>query len=167
MPLSPDDLRSRLENPKRGLRRYASERHDELARRCAELSRAAPIAAEAFAAAWHDLDVALHNHMAAEDDLIIPAYQLSDPEEAAELRTQHARIRELLVAVRASLAGHTLDAERARQLADLLAAHARREDTSMYPWAERHLPLVIRRQLFVRFSHWLRRRANHAAPTAR
>ncbi len=144
-------MHEQLARPKRGLLRYAMDRHHELLDACRDL----PV----DASHWDDLDASLREHMAAEEELIIPAFQLTDPEQADELRTDHARIRELLDEIGAHVHRQGVHAERLRRLDAALRAHAAREDVSLYAWAERHLPLVVRRQLVLRISHWLRRRA--------
>jgi hypothetical protein len=165
---SDDSLRSELAKPEPGLERSVAERHHELESACLELlDRALSEDPHALATRWRDLDAALRDHMIAEEDLIIPAYQLSAPEEAVELRTEHARLRGLLDEVGADVQHNALHAERLRRLLELLHAHAKREDTSMYPWAERNLPLVARRQLYHRISHWLRGRSARLANRSR
>ncbi len=151
------ELRDALTKPKRGLRLFAAERHLELEAAFDALLR--DRAAEdphLLATRWRVLDAAIRDHMDAEEDLIIPGYQLTAPEEGDELRTEHARIRECLDEVFDSRI-HVIRRQRLRHLLELLRAHAAREDASMYPWAERNLPLAVRRQLFVRIAHWMRR----------
>jgi len=167
MPPVDADLRSKLTRPRRGLRLYAAERHRELASAVLELtSIALSEDPHVLATRWRELDEALRDHMAAEEDLIIPAYQLSEPEQADELRTEHARIRGHLDEIGVDVRGHTLDATTMARLVELLQAHEQREDTSLYPWAERNLPLVTRRQLFARISHWLRGRTTARASSS-
>ena len=149
-------LRDALEKPKRGLRLFAAERHLELETAFEELERACPDDPHVVAAHWRVLDAALREHLDAEEDLIVPAYQLTAPEEAVELRCEHARIRKLLDEIELDVRQRVLPTRRLRDLVELLRAHAEREDASMYPWAERNLPLVVRRQLFVRIARWLR-----------
>ncbi len=143
-------MHEQLARPKRGLLRYAMDRHHELEDACRDL--------RVDASHWDGLVASLREHMAAEEELIIPAFQLSDPEEADELRNEHAHLRELLDEIDEHVHRHGVHAERLRRLDTALRAHAAREDASLYPWAERHLPLVARRQLLLRISHWLRRR---------
>lgn len=147
-------LHESLEKPKRGLRIFAVERHLDLQEGLEQLARARLDDPHALAARWRVIDVALRDHLEAEEDLIIPAYQLTSPEEADELRTEHARIRELLSEIDLDGRRHVLQPQRIRELIDLLRTHSKREDASMYPWAERNLPLAVRRQLFVRISQW-------------
>lgn len=151
-------LRSELARPKRGLYCFMVERHRELESECrevlGELSTGDP---DARRIGWPDFDAALRDHMAAEDELVLPAYQRSEPEEAVELRNEHARIRALLDSVDDDIQLGATQTDSARQLIALLHAHAEREAASLYRWAERNLSLVIRRQWIIRLSHWLRR----------
>ncbi len=158
MHLTNPELRDALTKPKRGLRLVAAKRHLELEAAFEELVRA-PSADDphALARRWRMLDDALRDHMEAEEDLIIPAYQLTDPEEGDQLRTEHAKIRALLDEIGIDVRQHGVHAKRLRQLVELLRVHSEREEAAMYAWAERNLPLVGRRHLFVRISHWLRR----------
>lgn len=152
------NLRNALMEPSRELRRVAAERHVELVAGFENLLHA-PSTDEphALAMRWRLLDAALRDHMMVEEDLIIPAYQLTAPEEGDELRTEHAKLRALLEEIGIDVREHGIHSERLRHLLELLRTHAAREDASMYPWAEANLPLVVRRQLFIRISHWLRR----------
>ncbi len=143
-------MHEQLARPKRGLLRYAMDRHLELLDACRDL--------RVDASHWDALAASLREHMAAEEELIIPAFQLTDPEEADELRTEHAHLRALLDEIGEHVHRHGVHAERLRRLDTTLRAHAAREDASLYAWAERHLPVVARRQLLLRISHWLRRR---------
>jgi hypothetical protein len=97
--------------------------------------------------------------MAAEEELILPALQQIDPQTGDELRTEHAKIRELLHAVSRDVRHRQIHAGRLRELGSLLHAHATREDTKLYPWAERSLSIPVQRELLARIGHWLQRLA--------
>lgn len=151
-------LRSELARPRRGLYCFMVERHRELESECrAALGEPSTADPDAQRVRWLNFDAELRDHMAAEDELVLPAYQRSEPEEAVELRNEHARIRALLDSVDEDVQLGATQTDSARQLIALLHAHAEREAASLYRWAERNLPLVIRRQWIVRISHWLRR----------
>lgn len=100
---------------------------------------------------WDAFASSLRARMLEEEQRIIPAFQHADPEEADELRNEHARIRELLDEIGAHVVRHGVHAERVRRLEALLASHATREEASLYPWAERHTLAVT----VHRFGHWL------------
>lgn len=136
------------------MRRYAADRHRELR---AEVDALLHLLDEPhrFAARLRELDTAVREHLAAEEDLLIPPFQLTDPEEGDALRTEHARIRECLDQIAVE---DPHRATRLRRLGELLDRNSHHEDTVMYAWAEEHLPAVVRRQVYLRISHWLRRR---------
>lgn len=144
-----DEMHARLARPKRGLAHFAVDRHHELERACLDLVK--------DPSRWSEVEQLLRDHMLAEEELIIPAFQLTDPEEADELRTQHAQIRALIDEINTHIQRNGVHRERLRRLQAALRAHAGREDAELYPWAEHHLPVVARRQLMLRISHWLRR----------
>jgi hemerythrin HHE cation binding domain-containing protein len=152
---SVDDLRSELARPKRGVTRFAADRHRELAAACDQLL-AVIDDPHGFDARRRELDAEVRAHLAAEEELIIPAFQLADPEEGDALATEHARIRAALDA----LAATPRRAVFVRELARLVQANGEHEDLGMYRWAEQNLPAVVRRQLYTRISHWLRRAAH-------
>jgi len=140
--------------PKRGLRVFAVERHHEIEQALEDLARARARAdPHVLATRWRALDGALRDHLDAEEDLILPAYQAVAPEAAATLRTDHARIREALDAIELDVRHRVLHPARVQRLIELLRAHAEYEEASLYAWAERQLPLVVRRQLLVRIAN--------------
>jgi hypothetical protein len=152
-------LRAALTRPTRGLCAVAAERHAELLAAFDALLRASSgDTPHELSSRWGVLDAALRDHMEAEEDLIIPAFQLTAPEEGDELRTEHAVLRKMLDEIGRDVREQGIHTGRLRRLVELLRAHAAREDAEMYPWAEHHLPVVVRRQLYVRISHWLRKR---------
>jgi len=99
---------------------------------------------------------AILEHLAAEEDVILPEYALEDPEDAAVIRADHARIREALIRAGIDTDLHTMRAHTMKGLIEALRAHAAHEDARMYPWAQMHLPLRTRRGLFVRLGRSLR-----------
>lgn len=131
-----DDLRSELQRSRRGVRWYAADRHralrmavDALVHHVDEPHR--------FAAGLRELSAAVREHLAAEEDLLIPQFQLADPEEGDALRTEHARIREALGQITAEDPHRAAKLRRLGELFDQTSAH---EDRTMYAWAEDHLP---------------------------
>ncbi|HEX8108028.1 MAG TPA: hemerythrin domain-containing protein [Kofleriaceae bacterium] len=106
------------------------------------------------------------DHLAAEEELILPAYADHDPDDAAAIRREHATIRRLLFQVGIEVELHIVRAGTVKRLIDVLQAHAAREDASVYRWAQDHLPLSTRRQLFVRIGHALRTLARRSSSVA-
>jgi hemerythrin superfamily protein len=146
--------------PERELPQVAAQRHHELEAACHVLLGQLAVDPHVLAASWDELDAALRDHLAAEEELILPAYQLTAPEEGDTLRTEHARIRELLHEVGRGMQHHRISAERLRELVALLHTHATREETVLYPWAERSLPPAARRALLLRIGDRLRPRSD-------
>ncbi len=105
---------------------------------------------------YRSFEHALLEHLAAEDELILPAYAEHAPTEAQAIRDDHAAIRKALNRIGLEVELHVVRAHSVNELVDSLRAHAAREDTVMYPWAQVHLPPVTRRQLFLRIGRSLR-----------
>jgi hypothetical protein len=108
-----------------------------------------------LAATWADLEAELESHMAAEEEAILPEFGRHAPDDAAQIHADHARIRALLTPIGVEVELHLTRAHRLSLLVDALAAHALFEDTTMYPWAEAHLPAVAQRLLLTRLARWL------------
>ena len=88
-------------------------------------------------------------HIKAEEDVILPAYEQHAPMDARALRGDHEKIRQQLTRICIDCELHAI---RAATLEDLIAdlrAHAAREDAQMYPWAQVHLPVDSKRAVFV------------------
>lgn len=88
---------------------------------------------------WSDIERRLLDHMAAEERSLLPAYQREAPESAQELRDQHARLREQASEIGVAIQLHTIRCEQLEDFVATLRAHARREEASLYRWAERKL----------------------------
>lgn len=89
-------------------------------------------------------------HLASEEDLLLPAYAEVAPTEAAAFRREHAEIRQVLERIGLDVELHVVRAEIIATFIRALQAHAAREDALLYPWAEEHLPEDARRALFHR-----------------
>ena len=151
--------RSSAATSARHLSQIIAERHHELEAACQDFLGQLAVDPHALAARWDDFDAVLRDHMAAEEELIFPDLQSTDPQTGEELRTEHARIRELLDALGRDVQHHRIHTGRLRELVSLLHVHAAREDTTLYPWAQRSLARAMQRELLVRIGHGLRRLA--------
>ena len=98
---------------------------------------------------------AVLEHVAAEEEVILPFYELFDAADAALIRADHARIREELTRAGIETDLHAMRVERMKGLVEALRAHSAHEDSVMYPWAQVHLPLGARRTLFLRLTRSL------------
>ncbi len=101
-------------------------------------------------AAWTELDRGLAAHLEAEETYLLPLFDGFDPEEAAAIRANHAKIRALAAELGVLLDLHAVREAKAAELVAFLRAHAAREEAKLYPWATRALPEAPRRSLLER-----------------
>lgn len=99
---------------------------------------------------------AVLEHLEAEEVMILPDYAAHDPADAHAIRDEHGEIRKLLFQIGVEVELHIVRLETLQGLIDTLHVHAAREEASMYPWAQIHLPLETKRSLFVRIARSLR-----------
>ena len=88
---------------------------------------------------WREMEFQLYDHMMAEEHFLFPAYQHDEPENAQDLRDQHARLREQALELGIAIELHTVDAEQIQAFVAALRDHDKREEASLYCWADRHL----------------------------
>lgn len=115
-------------------------------------------------------------HMRAEDELLYPALASALPDTRASLaplRGEHAELRAMLAALRATLdepAGMARNEQlgvQARDLADLLRIHIRKEEALVFTVAERLLPKSELMALGARFVRDTATDSAHDAPARR
>lgn len=99
---------------------------------------------------------AILEHVRAEEEEILPIYELYAPAEARRIREDHERIRQWLTKLGVDVELHEIRLETMKELIAALRAHSTFEDKYMYPWAQLYLPLRARRTLFVRIGRSLR-----------
>ncbi|HEX8109157.1 MAG TPA: hemerythrin domain-containing protein [Kofleriaceae bacterium] len=88
---------------------------------------------------WGEIEHQLYDHMMAEEHFLFPAYQRDEPENAQDLRDQHARLRALALEIGVAVQLHTVRMEQIQAFVAVLRAHGQREEASLYRWADRHL----------------------------
>jgi len=133
------------------------DHHRRLEGKCRELlAWAYTDDARALAGAWRELEAELSDHIAAEEEVILPGYAAHAPADAKQILDDHARIRELLTPVGVEIELHEARAARLRRLSEALDAHAMFEDATMYPWAQHNLAVVAQRLLLTRIGRWFR-----------
>jgi hemerythrin superfamily protein len=88
---------------------------------------------------WGKVERELLEHMAAEERMVLPAYQRANPENAQDLRDEHAVLRERALDIGIAIQLHTIRCEHLQQFVDRLRAHARHEEASLYRWAQGNL----------------------------
>ena len=144
--------------PRRGLRLLIGDHHRRIdAIRQNLFGWAHTDNARELSEGWSELEGEVLDHIAAEEDVILPGYAIHAPVDAAMVLTDHARIRALLTPIGVDVELHQICAPRLQLLVDALAAHALSEDAAMYPWAERHISLVTERLLAARIERWFAR----------
>jgi len=151
--------RSALESlpPRRGLDLLLPDHHRRLEATCRELlAWAYSDDMREFAATWRELEAEINDHIAAEEEVILPGYAAHAPDDAKRILDDHARIRELLTPIGVEIELHEARAARLQRLADALHAHALFEDATIHPWAQSHLTAVALRALYVRIGRWFR-----------
>jgi len=143
---------------RRGTDVLLSDHHHRLEATCrALLGDAYANDPRALSLGWSEVEAELLDHMAAEDAVILPSYELDAPADARRIRDEHARIRALLTPVGVEIELHEIRLARLRQLVAALEGHSASEDAAMYPWAARHVALVRERMLYARISRGLAR----------
>jgi hemerythrin superfamily protein len=91
-----------------------------------------------LARCWGEIEHQLSDHMTAEEHFLFPAYQHAEPENAQDLRDQHALLREQALEIGIAVQLHTVRMEQIQAFIAALRAHAQREEASLYRWADRH-----------------------------
>lgn len=79
-------------------------------------------------------------HMAAEEELVLPAYAEACPTEAAAIREAHEVLRRQMERTALDVELHAVRIGALRDLLATLERHAEAEDKTLYPWAQVHMP---------------------------
>lgn len=88
--------------------------------------------------AFREFDRQLLAHLAMEEQTLLLEFAEISPIGAAQIVDEHRDIRSLVDELGIGTDLHITRAAAIRELADLLRAHARREDALLYRWAEEH-----------------------------
>ncbi len=116
------------------------QHHREIEEACLELLGACCAGDPSdLARRWGEIEHQLYDHMMAEEHFLFPAYQRDDPENAQDLRDQHALLRELALDLGVAIQLHTVRMEQIQAFVAALRAHAQCEEASLYRWADRHV----------------------------
>ena len=89
---------------------------------------------------WSHFERELLDHMAAEEALVLPSFELVNPAETVQLREEHATVRRLLADLGVRIELHAVKEEHVKRLIESLRAHAAREDALLYRWASELSP---------------------------
>jgi hypothetical protein len=132
------------------------DHHVRLERICTDLlSDAYADDPRALCARWREFESEIRDHMSAEEDMILPAYETVAPAEAHAIREEHRRLRDVLQRLGVEVELHQVRLRTVRELLDQLRAHADREDAAMYPWAAAHRCTLGLAALRTRIESWL------------
>lgn len=134
------------------------EHHVRLERACNDLlSEAYADDPRALCQRWRQFEAEVLDHINAEEELIVPAFEQVAPAEARAIRAEHAMLRDLLHRLGIEVDLHEIRLRTVRELIALLHEHAAREvDRGMYSWAADHLPTSRLGALRQRIESWLR-----------
>lgn len=119
------------------------------------LSRAYPDDPQDLLSDWVALETALLDHMAAEEEVVLPGYAARAPRDAERIFDEHTLIRALVTLTGVDIELHAIRTERLQRLVDTLHDHSASEDRGMYPWATANLALATRHVLFQRIGRSL------------
>ena len=154
--MNPNDCVQELP-PRRGVLLLLPDHHRRLAAMCNDLLACVYTAdTRELATRWSALEDELLDHMAAEEEIILPHYVIHDYLDAQRIRDDHARIRQLIAPMGLDVELHEARADRLRRLIDEIRIHAMHEDAKMYPWANSNLPIIAEHQVVSRAGCWLK-----------
>ncbi len=122
---------------------YMSHSHEYLEGLYARLLEAMAINAPDLRELWTELDHGVLAHMEAEERFVLPAFARFDRDEAVGLLRDHGKIREQLLELGIAVDLHAIRYESSRELVELLRAHARREESLLYRWADQRLDRAL------------------------
>lgn len=99
-------------------------------------------AREAVLQLWAVLERSLLGHMDAEERWVLPAFARVDPVEAAALIEEHGKLRSRLADLGVGVELHAIPEGVATGFAEVLRAHARRENALLHRWIEENAHLA-------------------------
>jgi hemerythrin-like domain-containing protein len=88
---------------------------------------------------WSVFERALLRHLEQEEAEVLPGFARDDAGGAREILSDHNVIRGWLLELGMNLDLHLLRAEEIERFVTQLRAHAKREETTLYAWARRHI----------------------------
>jgi hypothetical protein len=88
---------------------------------------------------WAEIEHQLYDHMMAEEHFLFPAYQRDEPENAQDLRDEHARLREQALEIGIAVELHAAHRAQIEAFIADLRSHGAHEEATLYRWADRHL----------------------------
>ena len=104
---------------------------------------------------WASLEAQLLDHMAAEEELILPGYARDVPDDARTIRAGHDALRTLIAELSLEARRHAITVETVERLIVTLHEHTEAEGSVMYAWAETNILEPRGSKLFQRMWRWL------------
>jgi len=89
--------------------------------------------------AWAAFAAALHAHLTADEELLIPGFELVGPAEVARIRCEHRQIRQQFEEIERQLGQDLIDRESIARLLGTLRVSAAQKEDGLYAWAEHAL----------------------------
>lgn len=146
-----------VESATEGPRLLLPEHHAAIERACV-LLRTAALADDPLdlVARYRALEHALLAHMNAEEELLLPAYALQSPDDAAAIRATHDELRRHLYRLGVDVELRCIRLGAIDHQIATLRDHVAHEDSLLYPWARAFLKQAGRRGRFERITRPLR-----------
>lgn len=114
--------------------------HDELRELLAKVLAAMKVSVRDEVTRLHaELDRRLRAQMEAEERFVFPVFARVDVDEACALLREHGQLREQLLLLGVVVDLRCVRYDGARELTELLAHHAEREEKLLYRWAEKRI----------------------------
>jgi Hemerythrin HHE cation binding domain len=136
--------------------RLSSAHNEEVERQCTDLlSEALARDPQALLAHWRRLEHGVRDHMAAEEELVVPGYRIADPADARRVCAEHAQLTVLLATLGREVEAHQIGEPTVRAFVAALRAHDAHEDAGMYRWASQHLAAPVRAAISTRLAQLL------------
>lgn len=101
--------------------------------------RTATRVSERMRSDWTKFESQLLHQLCAEEELLLPAFDLAHYADATRVRHEHNELRALLVAIDASLAEQRLDGQALAALQRLLERNGSFQERSLFAWSQRCL----------------------------
>jgi hypothetical protein len=94
---------------------------------------------ESLGPLWTVFERVLLDHLAWEEEHLLPDYKLEHLEDSVAIEKDHARFRSIVAEIGVAVDLHLVREEIVREMIDLLRSHAQREEEQFHLWAEENV----------------------------